>query len=66
MRKNISFSPKIEERAQAIIRERGFDGLSDLFAALVREEYERRERESLVLREQPDNAKRVSYRKRSD
>jgi hypothetical protein len=43
MRKNISLSQQVEERAKAIIEARGFDGLSDLLAALIREEYERRQ-----------------------
>jgi hypothetical protein len=42
MRKNISLSHSIEERAKRIIEARGFTGLSDLVAALIREEYERR------------------------
>lgn len=41
-RKNISLNEVMEERAQALIRARGFSGLSDLLATLIREEYERR------------------------
>lgn len=54
MRKNISLSAQVEERAKAIIEARGFDGLSDLIAALVREEYERRQ--PPVLQEPPANS----------
>jgi hypothetical protein len=42
MRKNISVHQQIDERANKIIERRGFSGLSDLIAALIREEYERR------------------------
>jgi hypothetical protein len=48
MRKNISLSSQVEERAKAIIKARGFDGLSDLIAALVREEFERRHPPTIV------------------
>jgi len=41
-RKNISLSEPIEERAQQLIKARGFSGLSDMLATLIREEYERR------------------------
>lgn len=41
-RKNISLTEPIDARAQEIIRRRGFTGLSDMIATLVREEYERR------------------------
>ena len=41
-RKNISLSDKIEDRAKKLIAKRGFDGLSDMIAVLVREEFERR------------------------
>lgn len=41
-RKNISLTDPIEERALAIISKRGFTGLSDMIAVLVREEYERK------------------------
>ena len=39
---NISLSDKIEQRAKEVIEARGFSGLSDLLAVLIREEYERR------------------------
>lgn len=42
MRKNVSLTPPIELRAEEIIKRRGFTGLSDMIAVLVREEYERR------------------------
>ena len=51
-RKNISLSEQIEQRAQAVIESRGFSGLSDLIAVLVREEYERRFG-PMMLTEQP-------------
>lgn len=41
-RKNIHLTDPIEARAAEIIRERGFSGLSDMLATLIREEYERR------------------------
>lgn len=41
-RKQISLSEQIEARADDIILARGFDGLSDLLATLIREEWERR------------------------
>lgn len=41
-RKNISLHEEIDRRAEAIIAARGFAGLSDLIAGLIREEYERR------------------------
>ena len=41
-RKQISLSDAIDERAKAIIKARGFSGLSGLLDALIREEYERR------------------------
>lgn len=42
MRKNISLTQPVEDRAAAIMEARGFNGLSDMIATLVREEYERR------------------------
>lgn len=42
MRKNVSLTAPIEERAKEIIRLRGFTGLSNMIAVLVREEYERK------------------------
>jgi hypothetical protein len=42
-RKNVSLSLPIEARAQELIRARGFQGMSDLLATLIREEYERRQ-----------------------
>lgn len=41
-RKNISLTKPIDERAAKLIEARGFTGLSDLIAVLVREEFERR------------------------
>jgi hypothetical protein len=41
-RKNISLHSEVEKRAKDIIKARGFAGLSDLLAALIREEHERR------------------------
>lgn len=38
---NISFSPEIQSRADELIREGGYTGLSDLLKCLVREEYRR-------------------------
>lgn len=51
-RKNISLTEPIEERANEVIRERGFTGLSDMIAVLVREEFERR---GLVLKDAPSS-----------
>lgn len=42
-RKNVSLTKPIDERAAAIIHARGFTGLSDMIAVLVREEFERRQ-----------------------
>lgn len=55
MRKNLSFSDEVEKRANAIMQERGLDGLSELFQTLVREEYDRRQLKGSVhqLREAP-------------
>lgn len=50
-RKNISLSNSIEGRAAAIIKKRGMDGLSDLIAVLVREEFERRGLDQHALQE---------------
>jgi Arc/MetJ-type ribon-helix-helix transcriptional regulator len=41
-RKNVSLSPQIEARASELIQARAFQGMSELIAALIREEYERR------------------------
>jgi hypothetical protein len=41
-RKNISLSKEVKKRADAIIKARGFSGLSDLIQTLIREEFERR------------------------
>ena len=41
-RKNVSFDDPIEERANWLIQQRGFSGLSNLLEVLIREEYERR------------------------
>jgi len=40
-RKNISLNLIIQERAEALIKLRGFTGLSDLLSSLIREEWER-------------------------
>jgi metal-responsive CopG/Arc/MetJ family transcriptional regulator len=42
MRFGVNLSPESRRRADAIIAARGFRGLSDVIAALIREEYERR------------------------
>lgn len=56
MRKNISISDPIEKRAEELIRARGFSGLSDLIATLIREEWERRnEIRVLETAERPEN-----------
>jgi hypothetical protein len=41
-RKNVSLTKPIDARAEKIITTRGFTGLSDMIAVLVREEFERR------------------------
>lgn len=41
-RKNVSITKPIDERVNALIKERGFRGLSDMIATLVREEFDRR------------------------
>jgi hypothetical protein len=52
-RKNISLHDEIDRRAEVIIAKRGFAGLSDMIAVLVREEYERRGFEAGELKETP-------------
>jgi hypothetical protein len=51
-RKNISLPEAINDRAKELIAARGFSGLSDLIAVLIREEYERRGSPAL-LKESP-------------
>lgn len=42
IRKSLTFSPEVIARAEAVMRLRGFDEMSEYTAALFREEYERR------------------------
>jgi hypothetical protein len=78
-RKQISLTDPVEERAKSIINRRGFNGLSDMIATLVREEYERRGLAPASLKDAPASStpaqqeaeapivaavkKEVSYRK---
>lgn len=41
-RKSLTFNPEVVARAEAIMRARGFDEMSDFVSTLIREEYERR------------------------
>jgi hypothetical protein len=51
-RQNIYMTEPLRERAEAIIQERGLNGLTDLVKTLIREEYERR-RQPMVARDAP-------------
>ena len=55
-RKNISLHEEIDRRAEQLILKRGFAGLSDLIAVLVREEWERRGLDASEMKDASPNA----------
>lgn len=52
-RKNIYIREQIEVKANDIIAKRGFSGLSDMLAVLIREEHERRNYAPAVAKDAP-------------